>query len=223
VARTCAGVERIAVAASLHDAFVERLVSRTAALRVGHGADPPVELGPLVSEAHRARFEELVADAVARGGEVVAGGTRPQTALPGWFHEPTVIVGEPLDARIRSEELFGPAVVVVEKDNEGEMVRWANDSPFGLGASVWSRDLDRAGAISARLDAGMVWVNDHAYSFGAGQAPWTGGTSGSRPTEVEAYGLYALSHVKLRRPDRGRLTGGGFRTASARSTGCAGS
>jgi succinate-semialdehyde dehydrogenase/glutarate-semialdehyde dehydrogenase len=206
--QACAGVERIAVAPSLHDAFVERLVSRTAELRIGHGADPLVELGPLVSEAHRARFEDIVADAVARGAEVVTGGTRPQTALPGWFHQPTVIVGEPLDAGIRSQELFGPAVVVVEKDNDREMVHWANDSPFGLGASVWSRDHDRAGAISARLDAGMVWVNDHAYSFGAGQAPWAGRRASGLGTTTSRHGLYALSRPGFSDADRGRLTPG---------------
>lgn len=206
--QACAGIERIAAAPGIHDAFVERLSARAAELRIGHGADPYVELGPLVSEAQRARFEALVADAVEHGGEVAVGGGRPQTTLPGWFHEPTVVVGEPRDARLRSEELFGPGVVVVEHENDDEMVRWANDSPFGLGASVWSRDLDRAHGIGARLDAGMTWVNDHAYSFGAAQAPWGGRRSSGLGTTTSRHGLYAFSRPTLADADRGRLTPG---------------
>ena len=215
--QACAGVERIAVAPSLHDAFVEQLSSRAAELRVGHGADPLVELGPLVSKAQRSRFEALVADAVEQGGEVVSGGARPRTSLPGWFHEPTVIVGEPRAARIRTEELFGPAVVVVHKGNDDEMVRWANDSSFGLGASVWSRDADRARAISTRLDAGMVWVNDHAYSFGAAQAPWVGRRSSGLGTTTSRLGLYALSRPAFSDVDRGRLTPGWWYPYSERA------
>ena len=206
--QACAGIERIAVAPGIHDAFVERLSARSAELRIGHGADPHVELGPLVSERQRERFEALVADAVEHGAGVASGGGRPHTTLPGWFHEPTVIVGEPRAARLRTEELFGPAVVVVESENDEAMVRWANDSHFGLGASVWSRDLGRARAIGARLDVGMRWVNDHAYSFGATQVPWGGRRSSGLGTATSKHGLYAFSRPTFSDVDPGRLTPG---------------
>ncbi len=206
--QACAAIERIAVPPGLHDAFVERLAARAGELRVGAGADPSVELGPLVSEAQRSRFEALVADAGEHGAAVATGGGRPATALPGWFHEPTVIVGEPRDARLRNEELFGPAAVVVEKDNEEEMVRWVNDSPYGLGASVWSRDTDRAQSVAARLSTGMAWVNDHAYSFGAAQAPWSGRRASGRGTTASLHGLRTLSRPAFADVDRGRLTPG---------------
>jgi succinate-semialdehyde dehydrogenase/glutarate-semialdehyde dehydrogenase len=206
--QACAGIERIAVAPALHDAFVERLTERARGLRLGHGSDPEVELGPLVSETQRLRFESLVADAVEHGAELAAGGGRPDTELPGWFHEPTVLVGEPRSARVRQEELFGPGVLVVQIDTEDGMVRWANDSPFGLGASIWTADTQRARKIAARLETGAVWVNDHAYSFGASQTPWGGRRSSGLGRTGSKHGLYSLSHVKFVDSDRGRLTPG---------------
>jgi acyl-CoA reductase-like NAD-dependent aldehyde dehydrogenase len=206
--QACAGIERIAVPSGLYDTFLDRFVEHARALRIGHGADPDVELGPLASEEQRGRFEDLVADAVEHGATVATGGGRPALRLPGWFHEPTILLGEPREARLRREELFGPGAVVVRIDTEEEMVRWANDSPFALGASVWSRDLGRARAVARRLETGSVWVNDHAYSFGAAQAPWGGrggsgvGRTGSR------HGLYALSDVTFVGTDTGRLRPG---------------
>jgi acyl-CoA reductase-like NAD-dependent aldehyde dehydrogenase len=206
--QACAGIERIAVAPGLHDTFVERLARRTPELRIGHGLDADVDLGPLVSEEQRARYEALVADAVEHGAQVAAGGGRPPTELPGWFSEPTVLLGEPRDARLAGEELFGPAAVVVQLDNDEEMARWANDSPFGLGASVWTRDGDRARSLAHRLETGCVWHNDHAYSFGASQTPWGGRRASGLGRTGSRHGLYALSHVKLVDADRGRLTPG---------------
>lgn len=206
--QACAGIERIAVPRALHDEFVARLVERARALRVGRGTDPGVELGPLVSEEQRGRFEGLVLDAVEHGATLATGGGRPEIDLPGWFHEPTIVLGEPRHARLRSEELFGPAAVVVQLDTDDEMVRWANDSPFALGASVWSRDSRRARAVAARLETGSAWVNDHAYSFGAAQAPW-GSRSGSGLGRTGSrHGLYELSDMTFVGTDSGRLTPG---------------
>ena len=200
--QACAGVERIAVPSGLHDAFVERLVARSGELHIGRGTDPGVDLGPLVSEAQRGRFESLVADAVEHGAAVATGGRRPELELPGWFYEPTLLLGEPRTARIVREELFGPAAVIVSMDNEEEMVRWVNDSPFGLGASVWTRDAGRGRALAAMLETGAVWHNDHAYSFGASQAPWGGRRLlGARPDGLTSRPLRALAReVGRRRP-----------------------
>lgn len=206
--QACAGIERIAVPTGLHDSFVERLIARIRELRVGHGVDPDVDLGPLVSEEQRARFEALVADAVEHGAEAVVGGARPHTALPGWFAEPTLLLGEPEHARLVTEELFGPAALVVRIDNDQEMIRWANDTPFGLGASVWTRDRDRARSVAERLETGLVWHNDHAYSFGAAQTPWGGRRASGLGRTGSRHGLYALSQPKLVDFDRGRLTPG---------------
>jgi succinate-semialdehyde dehydrogenase/glutarate-semialdehyde dehydrogenase len=215
--QACAGIERIAVPPGLHDAFVGQLTARAEALRVGHGADPSVEVGPLVSEEQRMRFEDVVADAVEHGSVVATGGGRPGSGLPGWFHEPTILLGEPQDARLRDEELFGPATVVVELDNDEAMVRWANDSPYALGASVWSTNASRAQSVAVRLDAGMTWVNDHAYSFGAAQAPWGGTRASGLGTTSSRHGLHTLSRQRFADADRGRLTPGWWYPYSDRS------
>ena len=100
----CSGIERVYVEGPLYEPFLERLSARARSLRIGPGDAPDVELGPLVTEGQRSRVEALVAEALERGASLVSGGGRPQTGLPGWFHEPTVLAGEPAGARIEREE-----------------------------------------------------------------------------------------------------------------------
>ena len=212
--QVCSGVERIYVDRSLHGAFLERFSERAVALRLGDGHDVATELGPLVSERQRRLVEELVADAREHGATVVTGGNRWE-GLAGWFHEPTVLSGEPEHARIRREEVFGPVVTVVPVDDAREAVRRANDSPFALGASVWTRDHRRASAVAAELRAGSVWHNDHAYSYGAMQAPWGGrGASGFGRTHGRE-GLLASTQTKFTDADSGRITPGWWYPYSA--------
>jgi len=202
----CSGVERIYVEGNLYEPFVEGLARRARTLRLGRGDVPSTDLGPLISEGQRQRVEELVADAVEQGAEVVTGGGRPDIGLPGWFHQPTVLAGEPAVARLRSEEVFGPVVTVVRIANAADGIARANDSAFGLGASVWTRDAARARAVAVQLDAGSVWTNDVAYSYGTCQAPW-GGRKGSGYGRTHGkQGLYGLSHVKFVDADSGRLS-----------------
>ena len=203
--QTCAAVERIYVETGLYETFVEELGRRARELRIGRGADPDVELGPVVSERQRAKVEELVEDAVARGATVRTGGRRAETSLPGWFYEPTVLTDVPADARIEHEEIFGPVVTVARVTGEEEAVRRANDSSFGLGASVWTRDPARARRVAGRLEAGMVWTNDVAYSYGACQASWGGRKQSGYGTTHSKHGLYAMSSVKFVDADSGRV------------------
>jgi acyl-CoA reductase-like NAD-dependent aldehyde dehydrogenase len=203
--QVCSGIERVYVEGSLYEPFLERLTMRAKSLRIGRGALPEVELGPLVTETHRARVEALVADALERGGLLVTGGGRPVTGLPGWFHEPTVIAGEPVGSRIGREEIFGPVITVARVENESDGIRLANASRFGLGASVWTRDRARAARVAAALDAGSVWVNDHAYSYGVCQAPWGGRKGSGHGRTHSKHGLYAMSQVKFTDADSGRL------------------
>jgi succinate-semialdehyde dehydrogenase/glutarate-semialdehyde dehydrogenase len=202
----CSGVERIYVEGDLYEPFASGLARRASELRMGVGEDPGTEIGPLISERQRAKVEELVADAVVSGAQVLAGGARPDLDLPGWFHEPTVLAGEPQQARLRQQEIFGPVVTVVKIENAADGVRRANDSPYGLGASVWTKDRAVARSVAAQLEAGSVWMNDVAYSYGTCQAPWGGRKASGYGRTHSKHGLYDLSHVKFVDSDSGRLS-----------------
>jgi acyl-CoA reductase-like NAD-dependent aldehyde dehydrogenase len=203
--QVCSGVERIYVEGPLYERFVAALSARAAGLRIGSGRDPATELGPLIREEQRAKVESLVSDALEHGGEAAYGGSRPETGLPGWFYEPTVIAGERIGGRVLTEEVFGPVVTVEPFRDEDEAVALANDSPFGLGASIWTRTGDRARRLAARLEAGSVWTNDTAYSYYAAQAPWGGCKDSGFGRTHGKHGLYALSHVKYVDADSGRV------------------
>jgi acyl-CoA reductase-like NAD-dependent aldehyde dehydrogenase len=203
--QVCAGVERIYVARELEEEFAGALARRAGELRLGRGDEPGVDLGPLISEAQRAKVEDLVAEARERGAEALAGGRRPDVGLPGWFYEPTVLVGGDGSARLEREEVFGPVVTVTAVGDEEEAVRLANATPFGLGASVWTRDAALARGVAARLAAGSVWTNDVAYSYGAGQASWGGVKESGFGRTHSKYGLYDCTRVKFVDADSGRV------------------
>jgi acyl-CoA reductase-like NAD-dependent aldehyde dehydrogenase len=190
--QVCVSAERIYVEQSVHDEFVRRFVAGASELR------PHEEVSPLITERQRAKIDALVAEA---GGEVVAGGR----AGAGTFYEPTVIVGPDSGAAIRREEIFGPAVTVQSFRDEDEAVALANESEFALGASVWTRDMRRARRVSSRVEAGMVWVNDFGYSYGAGQVSWGGAKTSGFGRTLSTHGLRECVQVKLVDEDRGRL------------------
>jgi succinate-semialdehyde dehydrogenase/glutarate-semialdehyde dehydrogenase len=203
--QVCSAVERIYVAQPVYEAFAEELARRARELRLGRGDAFETEVGPLIAEDRRAHVEELVTDAVSRGADVRTGGRRADVGLPGWFYEPTVLSGVDREARIEREEIFGPLVSVAPFRDEVEAVRLANGSSFGLGASVWTQDLERAQRVARRLDAGSVWTNDVQYSYGTGQAAWGGVKSSGFGRTHSKHGLYELSRVKYADLDRGRV------------------
>jgi acyl-CoA reductase-like NAD-dependent aldehyde dehydrogenase len=203
--QSCASVERIYVARELYQPFLEELARRARRLRIGRGSDLQVDLGPLISEGQREHVERLVAAAVEGGAAVQTGAQRPDVGLPGWFYEPTVLSDVHEEARLQREEIFGPVVTVNAFADERDAVRLANDSSFGLSASIWTRDRERASRVASRLQAGTVWTNDVQYSYAVGQAPWGGYKDSGFGRTHSRHGLYEATQVKFADFDRGRV------------------
>ena len=195
--QVCSGVERIYVQGALYEPFVEELARRAGELRLG------ADIGPLISKEQRDRVAGLVDDALVRGARALTGAGAPDRT--GWFYSPTVLANVPADARIEHEETFGPVVTVERVTSDADAVRAANAGVFGLGASVWTGDADRARRIAGRLRAGSVWHNDHAYSYASSQASWGGRAESGFGRTHSKHGLYELTAVKFADRDAGRV------------------
>lgn len=170
--QTCASVERVYVERPVAEEFLRRVVEETRRLRQGDPAEPDVDVGPMTMERQRRIVEEHVADAAQRGARVLAGGATPSG--PGWFYPPTVLADVDHSMRVMREETFGPVLPVMVVDSVDEAIRLANDSDYGLTASGWTRDAGLARRLQRELQAGVVTINDCAYSFGEPTAPWGG-------------------------------------------------
>jgi succinate-semialdehyde dehydrogenase/glutarate-semialdehyde dehydrogenase len=159
--QACLAVKRLYVHERIADEIMERLQAKVAKLTLGAGTAEGTMLGPLHSEAQRTTVEEQVAASLARGGELLAGGKRPDgdQYASGWFYEPTLVVEPPHDSPLATEEVFGPALPIWRIASLEEGIERANASAFGLGSSVWTRDLNAATLASERLEAGYTWVN----------------------------------------------------------------
>jgi succinate-semialdehyde dehydrogenase / glutarate-semialdehyde dehydrogenase len=172
--QTCVSANRIYVEASVVERFSRALVERLGALRVGNGLDPDVAVGPLVEEAAVDKVERHVADARAKGATVLLGGERLAAAVPGGgsFYAPTVITDVEESMEVTREETFGPVAAILSFVDERDVVARANDTPYGLAAYVFTRDVNRVIRITEALDYGTVGVNDASIS--AVQAPFGG-------------------------------------------------
>jgi acyl-CoA reductase-like NAD-dependent aldehyde dehydrogenase len=159
--QACLAIKRVYVFASVADEVIDAIAGKAKRLRVGLGTDEGAQLGPMHTERQRAVMEDQIARTLDRGGEVVAGGGRPagERLQRGWFHEPTVVVDPPHESPMAQEEVFGPALPIWRVRDFDEAIRLANDSPFGLGSSVWTAGLDRAERAAAEIDAGYTWIN----------------------------------------------------------------
>jgi acyl-CoA reductase-like NAD-dependent aldehyde dehydrogenase len=171
--QTCLSVERCYVHESIHDGFLKACVEKTAKLRLGPGTDPATDVGPMIHERQLGIVENHVADAIARGARLLAGG-KPLPQLGANFFAPTILAGVDHSMAIMREETFGPVLPVRSFKTDEEAVALANDSEFGLAASIWTRDRDRGEALARRVNAGTVMVNDVIACFGISEAPHGG-------------------------------------------------
>ncbi len=190
--QACLAVKRVFVLEGVYDEFVEGLVGKAGRLAPGNGMNPKVRMGPMHTAAQREEVESQIKDAVDRGGKVLVGGTRPEGEEydKGHYLTPAIIVDAPMDSRIATEEVFGPALPVFKVSNFDEAIEKANSSIYGLGASIWTNDLTRARRGAERLQAGNVWVN--SLHIGYDEMPF-GGVKDSGigrehgPEALEAY------------------------------------
>jgi succinate-semialdehyde dehydrogenase / glutarate-semialdehyde dehydrogenase len=174
--QVCVTPDRIFVHESLHDAFVDGFVARTAKIRLGDGLDPDTGMGPLINAGRLEDIEAVVADAVHAGAKIAHGGKRPPHLNHGFFFEPTVLTGVTDTMKVFAEENFGPIAAITRFSTEEEVLERANASDMGLSAYAFTRSPDRARRTVAALKSGMVGIN--SFALAASEAPF-GGTNHS--------------------------------------------
>jgi len=170
IGQACTAANRFLVHEDVADGFATKLADRFAAKMLGRGTDDGVEIGPLIDERSREKVRSLVDDALGRGATALAGGAVVPGA--GYFYQPTVLTGVPADARVLTEEIFGPVAPIVTFRTTEEAIKEANRTPFGLAAYAYTRDLDRVIRLSERLETGMLGINTGIISNPA--APFGG-------------------------------------------------
>jgi succinate-semialdehyde dehydrogenase / glutarate-semialdehyde dehydrogenase len=190
--QACIAANRVYVHESAYDAFLDRLIPAVTNLTVGGSAEGVFDIGPLINEGAVVNMEGLVADAVARGARVLAGGGR--LPRPGTFFAPTVLADVSPDARLSCEEIFGPIVAISRFSDEDEVVARANASPYGLAAYLFTTDIRRIHRVSARLECGMVGINEGAISTEV--APFGGVKESGYGREGSRYGLADYQNIK---------------------------
>ncbi|WP_413365889.1 aldehyde dehydrogenase [Lysinibacillus sp. 3P01SB] len=157
--QVCLCASRIYVERSIMDIFLDRFTARTKELVIGDPFDPNTNIGSVVGKEHYEKVMHYIDIAKEEGGTILTGGKRPDHLEKGYFIEPTIIVGLPEESRCIKEEIFGPVVTVMPFDTEEEVIAYANDTTYGLGATIWTNDLRRAHRVAGQIEAGIVWVN----------------------------------------------------------------
>ena len=190
--QTCVCANRIYVQDSVYEAFAAKLAAKVAQFKVGAGAQPGVQVGPLIEPAAVAKVEEHVADALAKGASLLLGGKRH--ALGGLFFEPTILTGVTAEMRIAREETFGPVAPLFRFKDEAEAISMANDTEFGLAAYFYARDVGRIFRVAEALESGMVCVNSGILSNEV--SPFGGVKQSGLGREGSKYGIDEYLEMK---------------------------
>jgi acyl-CoA reductase-like NAD-dependent aldehyde dehydrogenase len=194
--QSCASVERVYVDSRIAEEFKKRVVELSMALRVGNPLDPDVDMGPMENLGQLKVVEEHVREAREKGAEVLCGGER-LSRFPGYFYAPTVLARVDHSMKVMTEETFGPVLPIMAFSDVEEAIALANDSHYGLTASVWTRDRKLAGRVAERLETGGVTVNDHMITFNEPKAIWGGVKQTGQGRTHGPYGLLELTNIKF--------------------------
>jgi len=190
--QTCVCANRLLVQDKVYDAFAAKLAEKVRSLKVGDGFEAGVNQGPLIDDAAVAKVEEHIADAVAKGAKVIAGGRRH--ALGGTYFEPTILADVTTEMKVTREETFGPVAPLFRFKDEAEAIRMANDTEFGLASYFYSRDLGRVWRVSEALEYGMVGINTGLISTEV--APFGGVKESGLGREGSLYGIDEYVEIK---------------------------
>ncbi len=191
--QACNAAKRIIVDENVHEEFVDQFTSAVKGIKVGDPSEADTFMGPLSSEGALETLIEQVDDAIAKGVNVITGGSRIDQ--PGWWFQPTILTGVTEDMRAFSEELFGPVAVVYKVSSDDEAVALANNTVYGLGASIQSDDAEKAQAIADLLQTGMVFINEPEGT--AAELPFGGVKRSGVGRELGKYGMEEFVNKKL--------------------------
>ena len=190
--QSCIAQKRFIVVKDIANEFIEKFVQKTEKLKVGDPMSEDTDLGPIVNASGLKTIDSQVKDTVKEGGEILTGGE--QIGSRGYFYKPTILKNVTPNMRMGQEEVFGPAAPIMVADDEIQAVRLANDSQYGLGASIWTEDLDKAEKLSRMIQSGMVTVNNVVISDP--RVPFGGVKKSGFGRELSRYGMLEFVNVK---------------------------
>jgi betaine-aldehyde dehydrogenase len=192
----CSAGSRLLVERTIHDKFVEAMLKKIPNIKLGHGLTSGVKMGPLISSAHREKVLNYIKVGKEEGAKLVCGGkaSAEKELAKGFFVEPTIFTNVKPTMRIAREEIFGPVLSVLSFSSEDEAVEMANDTPYGLAAGVWTKDITQGLRVIQQLRAGITWLNTYHPTFN--ELPWGGFKQSGIGRELGLYGIEEYLETK---------------------------